>query len=207
MYKILLLCGTILMLSLSAQAQDERPKFDVFAGYSFVHFKANIPNTSTSAALSANNNGGAGAVTFYPSKWLGFVADFGVYKASTVTVSIPGASASVSVDQTNYSYLFGPRIRFGSRRVTPFVQALFGGAHNGVLTINYAPACAPLAAPCTASNASNAFAMAAEGGIDIKMARHFSLRGQGGYFMTRFPENNITETENNARVSVGIVIH
>ena len=52
----------------------------------------------------------------------------------------------------------------------------------------------------------NAFAMTAEGGVDVKVAKHVSVRGQGGYLMTRF-SGGLSNTQNNLRLSVGIVIH
>jgi len=203
MKKIVLVCGGILVLSRTAPAQD-LPKFDAFGGYSYIHFN----QSQVGGNLTSNFSGGNGAVAFYPGKWLGIMGDFGSYKIS----SIKQGGASFDIDGSNISYLFGPRIRFGSRGVTPFAQVLFGGAHHGVLNATTAAVCAFQPTPCKITDSENAFAMTAEGGIDIKVARHFAIRGQAGYLMTRFPQgdgngNQTRQTQNNARVSVGIVVH
>lgn len=203
MRKIVLVLGGILVLSLTAPAQD-LPKFDAFGGYSYIHFN----QSQVGGNLTSNFTDWNGAVAFYPGKWLGIAGDFGGYKIS----SIEQAGASFDIDGSNISYLFGPRVRLGSKGVTPFAQVLFGGAHHGVLNATTAAVCAPLAAPCKITDPENAFAMTAEGGIDIKVARHFAIRGQAGYLITRFPQgdgngNRTRQTQNNVRVSLGIVVH
>jgi len=204
MKKIALLCGGILLLSISAAAQD-LPKYDVFGGYSFIHFTIGNPHGD----LSSNLNGGDASVAFYPTKLLGIVGDFSVSKMSTLKQS----GTSFDVDATVVSYLFGPRVRFGSKAVTPFAQILFGGAHIGDITSSSTAVCGS-STPCTlnTNDTRNAFALIAEAGVDIKVAKHLAIRGQGGYLMTRFDQSvgngmQATATQNNARILAGIVIH
>ncbi len=203
MRKIVWLCGVILLLSVPAMAQDE-PKFDLFGGYSYVHANFGTPS-SGGGAITANLNGGSGAVAFYPSKHFGFVGDFGGYKLGT----LKQGSASADVSGSVFTYLFGPRIRFGGEKATPFAQVLFGGAHIGDVTDTTGVLCGT--AGCTAINSENAFAMTLGGGLDINVSHHFGIRGQAEYLMTRFTDINSTTgakaTQNNARISVGIVIH
>ncbi len=188
MRKIVWLCGVILLLSVPAMAQDE-PRFDLFGGYSYV--RVNLEGDT-----HANLNGGSGAVAFYPSKHWGVVGDFGGYKLSHATT----AGTGFDVDGSIFSYLFGPRIRFGGEKATPFVQALFGGAHASEFTSGG-----------STSPSENAFAMTLGGGLDVKVSQHFSFRGQAEYFLTRFTDITSSTgekgTQNNARISVGIVIH
>ena len=203
MRKLVWLCGLFLALAIPAMAQDELPKFDVFGGYSYVHFSIS-PGAGGGGNITSNLNGGSGAAAFYPNNWLGLVADFGGYKFST----LHQGSTNPSVSGTAISYLFGPRVRFGHGGVTPFAQVLFGGAHNGGITTGSATFCAPGAPPCTVTKSDNAFAMTAGGGADFKIARHFALRGQAEWLLTRFKQGGgTTGTQNNARISVGIVIH
>lgn len=202
MTKIVWLCGGLLAFAAALPAQ-EFPKYDVFGGYSYVHYN----QSQSGGNVTANLNGGVGAVAVYPSKWLGFVADFGGYKIG----SIKQGSASLPVSGTVIDYLFGPRIRFGTGAVTPFAQVLFGGVRHGDITTSNAGACSPAAAPCVTAASDNGFGMAAEGGIDVKVAKHLALRGQAGYLMTRFSQDTgsgtqAAMTQNNVRVSVGIVI-
>jgi len=198
MRKIALLCCAILALSLSAMAQDQ-PRIDAFAGYSYV--RVNLQGD-----VHSNLNGGSGSVAFYPSRWWGVVGDFGGYKISTLTQ----AGASASVDGSVVTYLFGPRIRFGGDKITPFAHALFGGAHLSDVTSSGSPLC-PTSATCTVTSSDNAFATALGGGIDVKVSRHFSIRGQAEYLMTRFKDvtssTGARATQNNARISAGVVIH
>jgi len=214
MRKLVWLCGLFLALAVPAMAQDELPKFDVFGGYSYVRFNDHVGGGL--GDFHSNLNGGSGSVAFYPSEHFGVVADFGGYKISTLTGSAVTALAganSIGVSSSAITYLFGPRVRFGHGGVTPFAQVLFGGAHVADITTNNSAACTTIGAtaPCTLTKSDNAFALTAGGGVDFKIARHFALRGQAEYLMTRFKEPNTTtatrESQNNARISVGIVIH
>jgi opacity protein-like surface antigen len=81
--------------------------------------------------------------------------------------------------------------------VTPFAEVLFGAAHagGGVFT----------------TNSQNAFAMTVGGGVDYRFSRRLSIRPlKVDYLLTRFNEFNTfnalsTQTQNNLRVSTGIV--
>jgi hypothetical protein len=85
-----------------------------------------------------------------------------------------------------YTYLFGPQINLPTR-VSPFVHALFGGARFS-----------------TGPFSDNAFATAVGGGIDAQVLPHISWRiFQVDYLATRFAST----TQNNTRVSTGILIH
>jgi len=199
MRKIVLLCGLLLALSLPAMAQD-LPRFDAFGGYSYV--RVSIPTSGTSGNITSNLNGGSGAVAFYPSRWWGVVGDFGGYKLG----DLKQGSTTLPVDGSVVTYLFGPRIRFGAEAFTPFAQVLFGGAHIGDVTTSDSAFCSPASPPCSVISSDSAFAMTVGGGVDIKVARHFAIRGQAEYLMTKF-QDGVNDRQNNARISVGIVIH
>jgi opacity protein-like surface antigen len=209
MQKLVRLCGLLLALAFPAMAQDNLPGFDIFGGYSHVRFS--IKGTGVPGQITSNLNGGSGSAAFYTSNRLGFIADFGGYKFSTLNAA--GISFGIGVSGTGITYLFGPRVRFGRGGITPFVQALFGGAHNSDLTTSNTTLCNGSTPPCTVARSDNAFAMTAGGGVDFKIARHFALRGQAEYLMTRFKQGGTivgtatTGTQNNARISAGIVIH
>jgi hypothetical protein len=208
MRKTLFLIGATLVLSFVASAQDA-PKAEVFGGYSFNHFKFSM-SASRGGDLTFNANGGAGGAAFYPGKHFGIVGEFGGDKLSTFKQSGTDLPAS----GTAITYLFGPRIRYATKAVTPFAQVLFGGAHVGDITSTSTLVCSPGHVPCTINDNQNhsSFAMTAEGGIDVNVAKHFAIRGQGGYFLTRFEQSNDNgvqreQNQNNARVFVGLVIH
>ena len=87
-------------------------------------------------------------------------------------------------------YLFGPRINFRRRRVTPFAQVLVGGVvtSSGIQTIGW----------------QNNFAMTAGGGFDVRLSEHFTIRPmQAEYFLTKIPDG-LHNRQNNFRYSAGI---
>jgi opacity protein-like surface antigen len=175
------LLGMVLLLALTAAAQ-EAPKSEVFLGYSLLHF-----NPSSAGFSSFNLNGGTGSITFNPSRALGAVAEFGGYHLGSIN--------GQSVDTNVITYMFGPRVSYRHwDRLTPFGQALFGGAHS-------------TQSGFIGGGTSNSFAMALGGGLDARLTDHIGVRlGQLDYFMTRFPQTTPNrETQNNLRFSTGIV--
>ncbi len=179
MRKAGILLGMVLLLGLTAAAQDY-PKAEAFLGYSYVRVKP-----ATSGAPSFNLNGGSASVAYNPSASIGIVGDFGGYHVGSVS--------GVPVDANIYTYLFGPRLSYRKNdRITPFAQALFGGAHASSGSLGSATA--------------NAFAMALGGGVDAKVTEHVAVRlGQFEYLMTRFDEGTGRATQNNLRFSAGIL--
>jgi opacity protein-like surface antigen len=128
-------------------------------------------------STASNYNGASASFALNVNHWLGVVGDFGGYHEAVMS----------GFDSSNLiTYLFGPRVSYRSEeRVTPFVQVLFGGAYDTYI-------------------ARSALAMTAGGGLDYKVAPHVSLRlAQVEYLMTRFGQ----QTQNNLRVSTGIVFH
>ena len=79
--KLKLLVSLLAVLSLfgaTAHAQDT-PKFDIFAGYSYLRL-----NPSTAGVSSFNLNGGSTSVAYNAKSWLSGVADFGGYSNGPV---------------------------------------------------------------------------------------------------------------------------
>lgn len=181
MRKLVWLFGLVLAFSLAAAAQ-EASKADVFLGYSYGRI---IPQSSGNSNF--NINGGTGSIAWNLNDTFGIVADFAGYRVGKINGSDP--------DSTAFTYLFGPRFSYRrSKKVTPFAQALVGGAR---VSQNLVPL----------SASQNAFAMTVGGGVDANLSRHLALRlGQVEYFLTRFQEiGNTRQTQNNLRFSTGIV--
>jgi opacity protein-like surface antigen len=171
-------------LSSVAYAQ-ETPKFDVFAGYSYVR-----ENPSTAGIDGFNLHGGSASIAYNANHWLSGVADFGGYHSNDIL--------GTGVDGTLSTYLFGPRVSFHrDSRITPFGQILFGVAHIGGSN------------GLAFSTSNNSFAMTVGGGVDIKVSRRFSIRpAQVDYLLTRFNELGTgAQNQNNLRVSTGVVFH
>jgi opacity protein-like surface antigen len=177
------LLGFASLLAVTTQAQEERKTIDVFAGYSYLR-----ANPSTVSKDSFSLNGGTASVAYNFNRWLSGVADFGGYHTTNALAR--------GLDSTLSTYLFGPRVsyhRFG--RVTPFGEVLFGVAHTDATMFRTA-------------GSQNAFAMTVGGGVDYRLSSRFSIRPlKVDYLLTRFNEfsNLNTQTQNNLRVSTGIV--
>ena len=210
MRRLVLLCGLFLALAVPAMAQDEEPpKFDLFGGFTYTRLHP-IPN------VHANLVGGKGSVGLYFNKHFGVAADFAGQHLSTLEIgsgsNIPPAIANtnVNVSGTLFTYLFGPRLRFPHGRFTPFVQVLFGGAHTGNVTCNTAnPTCTNnFGTSGIVLPSANAFAMTAGGGGQIRISKHFSIRGNPEYLLTRFGSSTMkgARNQNNFRAAFGIVI-
>lgn len=167
----------------SAFSQDT-PKFDIFAGYSYFR-----DNPSTSGVSSFNLHGGSASAAYNVNHWLGAVADFGGYHANNIL--------GTGIDGTLSTYLFGPRVSYRKfERITPFAQTLFGVAHASGSGFGV-------------TSTDNAFAASFGGGVDVKLSHRFSIRpAQVEYLLTRFPETTGNrQTQNNLRVSTGVVFH
>jgi outer membrane immunogenic protein len=181
---VVCLSAFISLFGAAAHAQDI-PKFDVFAGYSYVR-----ENPSTSGIDSFSMNGGSASLAYNANHWLSAVADFGGYHTNNIL--------GTGIDGTLSTYLFGPRISYRrDSRITPFGQVLFGvahiGGHNGLAF----------------SGSNNSFAMAIGGGVDFRVSERFSIRPlQVDYLLTRFNELGAgAQSQNDLRVSTGVVLH
>src|SRR5262249_11122275 len=172
------------LFSVTVSAQDV-PKFDLFAGYSYVR-----GNPGTSGIDGFNLHGGSASYAYNLNGWLSGVADFGGYHSGDILAT--------GVDGTLSTYLFGPRVSYRRySHFTPFGQVLFGVAHiAGNKGLSF-------------STSNNSFAMALGGGVDANVTRHFSLRPiEVDYLLSRFNEfGNGAQNQNNLRVSTGVVFH
>jgi len=211
MFKRLLVLALFAMAALPVLAQDY-PKFEAGGAYSYIRANVYAKDTSCSSdctgSQSYNLQGGKGEFVFNPTKSVGLVAEFGGYDVT----GLPSGSGNAV---TLFSYLFGPRFNIRkSEKVTPFVEVLLGGAHvSGSGTIAPDAAVSPYQISTVYfGGTSNAFAMAAGGGIDVKLTQHVALRLiQADYLMTRFSTNFNSDTgstsaatQNNFRIGAGI---
>lgn len=170
-------------LAPTLKAQDQVPRFELSASYNYVRFNINANVNGQPPSQTFNGNGGGGELVFDVNRWLGVVGDTGGYWAvSTTNSSTSGAAIP---------YLAGPRVTLRRGVFLPFVHVLAGGVvtSSGIQTIGW----------------QSHFAMAAGGGLDIKVSKHLAIRpAQAEYFMTRIP-NGLNNRENNFRFGAGVV--
>src|SRR3984957_7401111 len=179
------------------------PKFEWFLGYSFWRAMPTSPSNRMGYL-----HGGSTSIASNFSRYFGLVADFGGYDNSKVTLFSPTASRTFDSDGTAYTYLFGPRFSYRHyERVTPFVQALIGGATATSVTIAGCTgdlSCTPLAS-------ENSVAAAVGAGVDIKLTHHIALRLiDADFLLTNFRNpfavsQNDQSWQKNVRLSSGLV--
>jgi hypothetical protein len=176
------------------------PKVELFLGYSYLRAMPSISADNRLAWL----NGGSASIAFNFNRYLGIVGDFGGFNDTEIRLFGTNPSTVPKSSGTVYTYLFGPRLSFRSHaRITPFVQALFGGVHASEVTLSDC-----MGASCTLLPSEDTFAMTAGGGLDVRVHRHFAIRIlQAEYLMTRFENRNTgaNGTQNDIRLSSGIV--
>ena len=141
-----------------------------------------------SGVPSLTSTGGTGTVEYNLNRTFGVVADLGGYRNS----------ADVNFNPATFTYLFGPRVNWRMSRITPYAQALFGGARVST----------SLTDPVTGNAfAENGFAMAYGGGVDVRLTNHVYVKPfQLDYLMTQTP--NIWSpngNQNSMRFSAGVV--
>lgn len=173
----------VLGIALPVKAQEDATKMGLYAGYDYIRFHVNSKVNGVLSSDTFNGNGGGGQLEYDPNARLGIVGDLTAY---AVTYSNGSLAAWVM------PYLAGPRVNLHEGRITPYVQALFGGilASNKIGNMG----------------SQNNFAMTAGGGINIRVSRRWSIRPvQAEYFLTKIP-NGLNNRQNNFRFSAGIVL-
>jgi len=164
-------------------AQEESSKLELYGGYDYVRFHINARVSGQPPSETFNGNGGGGELAYNVNNWIGVLGDVGGYWATSSTSQAAGAAIP---------YLFGPRVNFRHGKVTPFAHVLLGGVatSSGIVTTGW----------------QSHFAMAAGGGIDVRVSKHFSIRpAQAEYFLTKIPDG-LNNRQNNFRFGAGIVL-
>jgi hypothetical protein len=182
---VAILPGVLLLAAWPAAAQQVA-RVEAFFGYAFARVN------SADRVPSFNANGGNSQFLYNFRPWFGFVADFGGYHS--------GSIGDLRLDTTVVNFQFGPRISWHKRRmVSPYAQALFGGA--------YASSTRNLMLDPPISGSASGLAMLVGGGVDIRIAHRVSVRpAEVDYWLTRLrdPFASNARTQNNLRYSAGI---
>jgi hypothetical protein len=182
---VLTLTGILLVASPAASQQVAR--VEAFFGYSFVRVDA------AGRVPAFNANGGNAQFLYNFRPWFGLVADFGGYHS--------GRIGTLGLDTTLVNFQFGPRFSWHKRRrVSPYAQALFGGA--------YAASTRNLALDPPITGSASGLATLVGGGVEIRLAHHVSVRpAEVDYWLTRLrdPFASSARTQNNLRYSAGVI--
>src|SRR5690348_16662580 len=115
---------SILVIALAVCASSAwaqlMPKAELTGGYTYTSLDEGV-----GSRLGANgwNTGG----TFFVNNWLGLEGNIaGASNSQSQSVVTGLTTASVSVSDKHYTFVFGPRVQFGHGRTNPFVHGLFG---------------------------------------------------------------------------------
>ena len=195
MKTIVIAISSVLLCNFTTIAEEKTPQMEAFLGYTFV--RAN----SASKIPSFSANGGSGQFVYNFGSWFGAVADMGAVHNGNIH--------GINLDSTVANFLLGPRVSFREHRVTPYVQALFGGVYGTTSTA--VPELGlidglPVGYNLRATRQQTAFAMTAGGGLDIKINKHVSFRPvQLEYFLTRLHDfrSGTDNNQHNLRYSAG----
>ena len=180
MRKLFIIAALTLALPILAQAQDS-PSVEIFGGYSYLR--------------GDDGDGGVDLHGWNASfnqnflKWLGVKADFsGHYGDFTI---FPGLGSDLNA----HLFLIGPQITLRkSDRFQPFGHVLFGVMRTHLTYFDVTG---------RVNARDNAFAIAAGGGLDVKVTDHLAVRlFQADYVLTRFDD----DSQNNFRASTGLVL-
>lgn len=192
MRKTTLLSIVLLSFCLVASAQEKPPVPLAELGFNYTFDHWNPGGT----VPSFTENGGSGTVVFNINRYLGVVGDLGAYHAGII-----GGSSPMSLNNTTFSYMGGPRLIWRKSRFSPYIQGLVGGAHlSNAFDIG--------ATPPNLGLDRNVFAGSFGGGMDVRLTDHIAFKPfELDYFMTRLNVPSLTETSisNNLRFSTGIV--
>jgi hypothetical protein len=186
----------------------------VFLGYSFLRFNSALEIPAFTA------NGGIATAGFNFTDHFGLELETGGYHNGNIH--------NYHLDTTSAELLLGPRVSLGrSKKIDPYIHVLFGGnyvassvAGNSILvtqrpTITGGTATAVVVFPGLVGRygtSQSNFAMAAGGGLDIKISKAVTFRPiQLDYYLTRFqslgflgyPSEN--RNQNNLRYATGFM--
>lgn len=176
-----------------AQAPDDQPKNQFFAGYSFN--SADI-NTLTIDPRRTGQNGINLEYTRSITRHIGITADASAHFHRDTSSTTGGGTFTRKRDQ--YFLLGGLQFKTGSgKRVQPFAHALFGAS----LFRGFTSDIRTTGNVYTFDDATS-LAMAFGGGLDVRLSKRIDLRLiQADYVPTWFGSGR----QNNFRLSVGIV--
>jgi hypothetical protein len=209
--KKLLLFALATFFASTAFAQDTK-KLQVAVDYSYLH------TPQDSFVPGSSFNGGGASLTYFFFKHVGLKAEFTDYGSYAQLVTVPAntqgcnsqSNCALSVHGNLFTYTVGPVLRFRIKRVVPFAEFLFGGAHNNIYANIYNS--------CTAQGEcinlsrlpnNNSFDGVLGGGFDVPFREHIAFRPiEVDYVHTSFGNPVVigNSTQNNLRVQAGIVI-
>ena len=177
-------------LAVTGAAQTTTPAVEKLSRLDLsVNYVADIANARPGVCGCFAMQGGGTEEAFYFGPKAALVADVSVVHTSQVS----GTNSSLGLA----TFLAGPRYAFRNKsRYVPYVQGELGGVigFDGLF-------------PGQSGTTASSVAWSIGGGMEMKYSRMLSFRlFEASYLNTRLP-NNATSTQNNLKLSAGIVFH
>ena len=181
MRRILLAAAALFLVSVTAEAQEEYPRLEVFGGYAYFNSdqfmereSLNVPAFIVSAAGNVTKNFG---VVVEVNGNYGDITDF-----SAPSMGLPTREFATNT----YTFLFGPRLTARRTGKNFFGHVLVGAARTSI----------------DGRGSETNFAMAVGGGLDINASKEIAVRLFQVDYLPIFASG---DTAHNYRISFGIV--
>ncbi len=211
MKRTLLVCG-FLLLSCDAFAQQEYvPRYDVYAGFSYLESPAlNLAERGFNAEFGVNVN-----------RWLTLGGDFSVFTGhSDITpqeltpalqrqlaaVIPPGVPVTLPFDSTTYTFAAGPQFNLRKFKwVTLFARPGFGGLHETATLKPNTPLTKFLVGQLAPSGKKSDLQpfFGAGGGFEVNASKHVGMYVALDYVYVKLFDGFLEHGRNSLRVSVG----
>jgi len=202
-----LLAAITVFTAIPAAAQDA-PKAAILGDFSLLNF-----NPTISGVPKTNEYGGGGAFTCFINRYLGVTAEFQGYGTVSIQRTVVDGdlsgipSGTYSSQSNNFTYLFGPQVKFRAKRFAPFAELLLGGSNTNIYSHLKCTDCLTTS-PTLDIPSQHPFTMALGGGLDLNVNNHVAIRvGQFDWLLTRYSNPfTFANNQNNFRFQTGIVV-
>jgi len=164
------------------------PKLEWYVGYSAIETNDHVfqfPGIGPVGDLDYDEKGRGfdAAAIVYLRRYFALVGEFSAHFSSNsflirvptncLQPMCPSVTQSLSINPRIFYFLAGPEFKWRNRtRFTPFINGLAGIAHShATLTTSGA------AVDLSTTDAESGFAVAADGGLEVRLAKRYSFRG------------------------------
>lgn len=189
-----ILAGAVLALAAASQLAAQTNRAELYGGYAYAKVNPMSP------LPKQNAHGWVGGVTGFANSWFGAGGEISAVFGD-VGQEVSGGRP---VHAKQYSYLFGPTLRFvDNTKVQTSVKILLGGAfaQGRLASATTASEIQALSAAKYTAFDQTKFAMLFAFPVDVAVTKLIALRVEPGLYMTDF---NATK-QSNFRLSVGPV--
>jgi hypothetical protein len=196
--KVVTMVGLITVFGVNALAEEETPLTEVALQYQLLR----INSSHDISAFTANGGTASFQINFIDH--LAAVAEVGAEHNGNIH--------NIQLDDTWFTYLFGPRVSLTKRssRIVPAFECLSGGVN---VAASIKSPLLPDIPGARLTAGQNAFALAVGGTLDIRLNHRLTIRPiQADYLLTRLSSKAVangiqTFSQNNFRYGAGVVFN